>query len=131
MHPVRAVDGGAAAARLAPVARRGHVAEVRAPRALRQVAADARHVAQLLGRAELDGVVADARVAAGGVATVPWRLTAVEAALRGKPATEESFTAAAALATDGARPLSESAFKLSLLPRTIVRALLEVTEGSR
>ncbi|MFD4196913.1 FAD binding domain-containing protein [Amycolatopsis thermoflava] len=78
-----------------------------------------------------DGVVADARVAAGGVATVPWRLTAVEAALRGKPATEESFTAAAALATDGARPLSENAFKLSLLPRTIVRALLEVTEGSR
>ncbi|GHE79052.1 carbon-monoxide dehydrogenase medium subunit [Amycolatopsis deserti] len=78
-----------------------------------------------------DGVVADARVAAGGVATVPWRLTAVEAALRGKPATEESFTAAAALAVEGAKPLADNAFKLSLLPRTIVRALLEVTEGSR
>ncbi|WP_116103618.1 FAD binding domain-containing protein [Amycolatopsis thermalba] len=78
-----------------------------------------------------DGLVADARVAAGGVATVPWRLTAVEAALRGKPATEESFTAAAALAIEGAKPLAENAFKLTLLPRTIVRALLEVTEGSR
>ncbi|GAB3561943.1 xanthine dehydrogenase family protein subunit M [Amycolatopsis endophytica] len=78
-----------------------------------------------------DGIVADARVAAGGVGTVPWRLSAVEAALRGKPATEESFAAAAALAVEDAQPLTENAFKLTLLPRTIVRALLEVTEGSR
>ncbi|SER33973.1 xanthine dehydrogenase YagS FAD-binding subunit [Lentzea xinjiangensis] len=78
-----------------------------------------------------DGIVADVRVAAGGVATVPWRLPSVEAALRGRPATEESFAVAAALATDGAKPLADNAFKLSLLPRTIVRALLEVTERSR
>ncbi|MDQ0380435.1 FAD binding domain-containing protein [Amycolatopsis thermophila] len=78
-----------------------------------------------------DGVVADARVAVGGVATVPWRLPAVEAALRGAPATEESFAQAASLAVEGAEPLPENGFKLSLLPRTIVRALLEVTEGSR
>ncbi|HWC84045.1 MAG TPA: xanthine dehydrogenase family protein subunit M [Pseudonocardiaceae bacterium] len=78
-----------------------------------------------------DGVIADARVAVGGVATVPWRLRDVEAALRGRPATEESFTEAASVATEGAKPLAENGFKLSLLPRTIVRALLEVTEGSR
>jgi len=78
-----------------------------------------------------DGVVADARVAAGGVGTVPWRLRSVEAALRGAPADEESFAAAAALATEGAAPLADNAFKLTLLPRTIVRALLDVTEGSR
>ncbi|TVT48929.1 xanthine dehydrogenase family protein subunit M [Amycolatopsis rhizosphaerae] len=78
-----------------------------------------------------DGLVADARVAVGGVATVPWRLEAVEAALRGKPVTEESFTEAASIATEGAKPLADNGFKLSLLPRTIVRALLEVTEGSR
>ncbi|PXY31390.1 FAD binding domain-containing protein [Prauserella muralis] len=78
-----------------------------------------------------DGIVADARVAAGGVATVPWRLRAVEAALRGKPATEDSFAEAASRAVDGASPLPQNGFKLSLLPRTIVRALLEVTEGSR
>ncbi|MEV6825927.1 xanthine dehydrogenase family protein subunit M [Amycolatopsis sp. NPDC051102] len=77
-----------------------------------------------------DGVVADARVAAGGVGTVPWRLTGVEAALRGAPATQASFEAAAAVAADGARPLAENAFKVPLLQRTIVRALLELTEGS-
>ncbi|RRO15729.1 xanthine dehydrogenase family protein subunit M [Saccharopolyspora rhizosphaerae] len=76
-----------------------------------------------------DGVVADARVAAGGVATVPWRLGVVEDVLRGKPATEETFEAAAALAPEGAKPLSGNAFKVSLLKRTIVRALLDTTGG--
>lgn len=78
-----------------------------------------------------DGTVADARVAAGGVATVPWRLSAVEQALRGEPATLESFENAASVAGEGARTSSENEFKISLLRRTIVRALLEVTEGSR
>jgi xanthine dehydrogenase YagS FAD-binding subunit len=75
-----------------------------------------------------DGRVADARVAVGGVATVPWRLPAVEAALRGAPATEESFMAAAALAADGAKPLSGNGVKVPLLRRTVARALIE---GSR
>ena len=78
-----------------------------------------------------DGRVADARVAAGGVATVPWRLSAVEAALRGAPATQETFEAAASVAADGARPLAGNAFKVSLLKRTVVRALLELTEEIR
>jgi xanthine dehydrogenase YagS FAD-binding subunit len=78
-----------------------------------------------------DSRVVDARVAVGGVATVPWRLPQVEAALRGAPATEASFEAAASVAADGARPLSANGFKVSLLRRTVVRALLEVTEGSR
>ncbi|MGK3203123.1 FAD binding domain-containing protein [Amycolatopsis sp. MEPSY49] len=77
-----------------------------------------------------DGVIADARVAAGGVGTVPWHLPAVEDALRGAPATQASFEAAAAVAADGARPLRDNAFKVPLLKRTIVRALLELTEGS-
>ncbi|MFL6143298.1 MAG: FAD binding domain-containing protein [Labedaea sp.] len=75
-----------------------------------------------------DARVVDARVAAGGVATVPWRLPAVEAALRGAPATLASFQAAAEVAADGARPLPGNGFKVSLLKRTVVRALLE---GSR
>ncbi|MYW91212.1 xanthine dehydrogenase family protein subunit M [Amycolatopsis rubida] len=78
-----------------------------------------------------DGKIADARVAAGGVGTVPWRLPAVEEALRGAELTEEAFTAAAAVAVEGAKPLSGNVFKPSLLKRTIVRALLELTEGSR
>jgi xanthine dehydrogenase YagS FAD-binding subunit len=78
-----------------------------------------------------DGLIVDARVAAGGVATVPWRLPAVEESLRGKPVTLASFEDAAALAVDGAKPLSGNAFKPSLLKRTIIRALLELTEGGR
>ncbi|GAB3151809.1 xanthine dehydrogenase family protein subunit M [Amycolatopsis stemonae] len=77
-----------------------------------------------------DGVVADARIAAGGVGTVPWHLPAVEDALRGAPATQASFEAAAAVAAEGAEPLPDNAFKVPLLKRTIVRALLELTEGS-
>jgi xanthine dehydrogenase YagS FAD-binding subunit len=76
-----------------------------------------------------DSRVVDARVAVGGVATVPWRLTAVEAALRGAPATVESFEAAASVAADGAKPLSGNGFKVSLLKRTVVRALIEGSRG--
>jgi xanthine dehydrogenase YagS FAD-binding subunit len=75
-----------------------------------------------------DSHVVDARVAVGGVATKPWRLTGVEEALRGAPATAEGFEAAASVAADEAKPLSDNSFKLSLLKRTVVRALLE---GSR
>lgn len=76
-----------------------------------------------------DSRVVDARVAVGGVATVPWRLTAVEEALRGAPATVESFEAAASVAADGAKPLSHNGFKISLLKRTVVRALIEGSRG--
>lgn len=77
-----------------------------------------------------DGVVADARIAAGGVGTIPWRLPGVEVALRGEPATEAAFAAAAEVATHGAEPLAHNGFKIPLLRRTLVRALLELTEGS-
>jgi xanthine dehydrogenase YagS FAD-binding subunit len=69
------------------------------------------------------GVVSEARVAVGGVATRPWRLREVEKALVGKAPTRENFIAAAVSATQGAEPLTHNAFKLELLPRTIVRAL--------
>ncbi|MEC3974093.1 FAD binding domain-containing protein [Amycolatopsis sp. H20-H5] len=75
-----------------------------------------------------DSHIVDARVAVGGVATRPWRLGAVEAALRGAPATLETFEAAASVAAEGAKPLSGNEFKVSLLKRTVVRALIE---GSR
>jgi xanthine dehydrogenase YagS FAD-binding subunit len=78
-----------------------------------------------------DGYCADARVAVGGVATVPWRLAAVESALRGFPLTEKSVETAAMLAADGAQPLSHNSFKVSLVRRTVMRALLELAEGIR
>jgi xanthine dehydrogenase YagS FAD-binding subunit len=70
-----------------------------------------------------NGVVRDARIAVGGVGTRPWRLSQVEAALVGRPATEQTFTDAAALAAEGARALEHNAFKVTLVQRTIVRAL--------
>jgi xanthine dehydrogenase YagS FAD-binding subunit len=75
------------------------------------------------------GTVRDARVAVGGVGTVPWRLPAVEAALRGGAAKEEAFAAAAKAAVNGARPLADNAFKVTLVQRTIVRALLGLVGG--
>ena len=70
-----------------------------------------------------DGVIRQARLAAGGVGTRPWRLRACEAALVGRPPERRAFEMAAQLALEGARPLRHNHFKLNLLPRTIVRAL--------
>lgn len=72
------------------------------------------------------GVVRTARVAAGGVGTVPWRLPAVERALVGRPATAATWRDAAALAGEGAKPLSENGFKVDLLSRTVERQLATV-----
>jgi xanthine dehydrogenase YagS FAD-binding subunit len=72
------------------------------------------------------GAIRSARVAVGGVATVPWRLPAVEAALRGQPIDAEVFRRAAALAVDGAKPLRENGFKVELLKRTVERQLATV-----
>ncbi|WP_043633270.1 FAD binding domain-containing protein [Nonomuraea candida] len=72
------------------------------------------------------GVIRDARVAAGGVGTVPWRLTAVEKRLNGERPSERLWARAAAVAADGARPLRHNAFKAELLRRTVERQLRTV-----
>jgi xanthine dehydrogenase YagS FAD-binding subunit len=71
--------------------------------------------------------IGSARVAMGGVGTIPWRLPRVEAALAGVPATPDAIMAAAAHAADGARPLPENGFKAKLMQRVLTRALLTVT----
>ncbi len=71
------------------------------------------------------GVVRDARIALGGVATVPWRASAAEAALRGRRLDETTAEAAAALAFADARPSEHNAFKLPLGQQTLTRALLQ------
>jgi xanthine dehydrogenase YagS FAD-binding subunit len=72
------------------------------------------------------GVIRTARVAVGGVATVPWRLPAVERALHGQAPNPRLWSDAAALAADGAKPLSENGFKVDLLKRTVERQLATV-----
>ena len=75
-----------------------------------------------------DGVVRDVRLALGGVAHKPWRATKAEEALRGEPAGEENFRAAAELELEDARPLRENAFKVPLARNVITRTLLELSE---
>jgi xanthine dehydrogenase YagS FAD-binding subunit len=72
------------------------------------------------------GIVRTARIAAGGVGTVPWRLPAVERRLIGRRASPELWTDAAAVAADGAKPLSENGFKVRLLKNTVARQLATV-----
>jgi xanthine dehydrogenase YagS FAD-binding subunit len=81
---------------------------------------------------ELDGDgVADVRLALGGVAPKPWRAWRAEAALRGSPATEESFFEAADAELAEARPLAGNAFKVDLTRRTLAAVLQTLTEGAR
>jgi xanthine dehydrogenase YagS FAD-binding subunit len=64
------------------------------------------------------------RIAAGGIAPVPLRLAACEAALQGKPASATVIAEAARQATSGARPLPMTGYKLDLL-EGVVHDLLE------
>jgi xanthine dehydrogenase YagS FAD-binding subunit len=64
------------------------------------------------------------RIAAGGIAPVPLRLSVSEAALLGTPASSANIANAARQATAGARPLPMTGYKLDLL-RGVVHDLLE------
>jgi xanthine dehydrogenase YagS FAD-binding subunit len=76
----------------------------------------------------LDGsTITDARVALGGVGTIPWHAPQAEAALRGKTTSREVFRAAAETALRDARPQSENGFKIELAKRCLTQALVEVT----
>ena len=72
------------------------------------------------------GKVTHARVALGGVGTIPWRAREAEAELMGKPATREQFVRAAEAALKDAKPRSENGFKVELAKRCIVHALTTV-----
>jgi xanthine dehydrogenase YagS FAD-binding subunit len=72
------------------------------------------------------GTVRDVRIAFGGVAHVPWRATAAEAALIGAPATEESFARAADAELAAAEPLRDNAFKVALVRNVLVRTLADL-----
>jgi xanthine dehydrogenase YagS FAD-binding subunit len=73
-----------------------------------------------------NGRVRAARVAVGGVATKPWRLPQVEAALLNAPATVDGYVTAATWAREGTHPLPHNGFKVELMRRTIVAALSQV-----
>ncbi|MEV2276601.1 xanthine dehydrogenase family protein subunit M [Nocardiopsis sp. NPDC049922] len=75
------------------------------------------------------GIVTEARIGLGGVATKPWRARRAEAHLTGAPARAEAFEDAAAAEMADAVPQSMNAFKITLAQRTMVRALNTVAAG--
>ena len=73
---------------------------------------------------DLDGTtIREARIAAGGVGTIPWRFPQVENALKEKPLSDGTFKAAIASMGEGATTHAENQFKVALLKQTTLRAL--------
>jgi xanthine dehydrogenase YagS FAD-binding subunit len=74
--------------------------------------------------------IRSARLALGGVAHKPWRLAAVESALRGSSLDDtDALKAAITASFTDARPLAHNAFKVELAQRAALRALQ--TAGAR
>jgi len=74
-----------------------------------------------------DGVVRDARIALGGVAHMPWRAHQAEDSVRGRPAVEESFRAAAQAELADAAPLRDNAYKVPLAANVMTQMLLDLS----
>lgn len=76
------------------------------------------------------GLVREARVALGGVATKPWRSKAAEEALSGKAPTRENALAAGRAAMSGAKAGRHNGFKIELAAKTIADAIAIAAERS-
>jgi xanthine dehydrogenase YagS FAD-binding subunit len=70
-----------------------------------------------------DGTVRDARIALGGVATVPWRARAAEAQLKGQTFDDVLAERVAEIAFEGASVRKHNEFKVALGKRVVARAL--------
>jgi xanthine dehydrogenase YagS FAD-binding subunit len=70
-----------------------------------------------------NGVVRDARLALGGVATVPWRAREAEGLLKGQKFDDALAGRVAEVAFSGAVPRKHNAFKIALGKRVVARAL--------
>jgi xanthine dehydrogenase YagS FAD-binding subunit len=80
---------------------------------------------------ELDGgTIREVRLGLGGVAHKPWRNTAAEAALRGRPANEQAFAQLADLYLSDAKGRGHNTFKIELARRGIIRTLTQAARGT-
>lgn len=69
--------------------------------------------------------IASARVCAGAVAPIPWPLPRVAEALSGVAIDDDAAIArACSIASQGATPMSDNAYKVRLLPVAVTRAVL-------
>ncbi len=69
------------------------------------------------------GKIERSRIAVNAVAPHPLRLTAVEAAIAGKPRNEETAKMAGDLAVHGAQPLEHNGYKIPLMRNLVKRAI--------
>lgn len=69
------------------------------------------------------GTITLARVAVGGVANIPLRLPAVEAALEEQPATAATVAQAAGHAAENATPLPQTRYKVHFLVNTVLETM--------
>jgi len=75
-----------------------------------------------------DDTITQARVGIGGVANIPFRLTEVEAALEGQPATDAVIEAASGRATERARPLPGTEYKVAMVEALVASTLLDARD---
>ena len=75
-----------------------------------------------------NGSCTDARIALGAVAPAPFRANGAEQRLIGKPLNEETASAAAKAAVEGAMPLSKNDYKVQITRVLVKRAILGETE---
>lgn len=71
-----------------------------------------------------------ARVALGGVAHKPWRVSAAEQILEGQRPSRKAFGESANILLQGAAGFAHNAFKIELARRAIVRALEQAAAGT-
>ncbi len=108
-----------------PAARKSHYLKVRDRQSYEFALVSAAAAVQIDGKKILS-----ARLAMGGVAHKPWRLSATESALTGISIDDEvALRKAVAMSFAAARPLSHNNFKIELAQRVAVRALQ--TAGAR
>jgi len=67
--------------------------------------------------------ISDVRMVVNGVSAEPYRLDAVEAAIKGKPRDKATAEMAAELAVQGAVPLRHNAYKIPLVKALVKRAI--------
>jgi xanthine dehydrogenase YagS FAD-binding subunit len=80
---------------------------------------------------EFDGdTIKEARLALGGVAHKPWRVSTAEIVLHGQRADASAFAQAADIMLRGAKGYGHNSFKIGLAWRAIVRSLVQAARGT-
>lgn len=86
--------------------------------------------AAVITRTGTGGRIEFARVALGGVGTIPWRSPEAEQALIGKNASDALFRSAGDAALQNAKPQRENGFKVELAKRCLAQALRQSVQNA-